>query len=361
MIFELAQDFHDVLAAMPREHPKYRMLELLEEAIRRDIHFIAFRLTMLFSWLLSKGRAVGFLWREIDAVAVLRGCVVVLIGSGILFGCGPAETIDHVRQEFVSGRAVDAPSLAQQRVWGSQTDGSLDAATTREIQEHANAGRSKAGLADFATHPVLDDYAGRAAVAMAQAVLANPSNPSTPQEVKDLRLDDALPEAAQIALQLAVTGNRDDIVEQAAGWDFVANGAFTHLGMAVARVSLNPAQHAWVAVGLAAKLLPRLSPALINQGQREFHLKCHLCGHHYLGRLSVPPRQNSGALVTVCPNCNRTFNVFGVDEAGSYGRPHQFMRGFKPKEGKDALSLWLFVLANCRYVKDVTQYGRDEV
>jgi hypothetical protein len=41
MIFELTQDFHDAVAVMPRGHPKHRMLELLEEAIRRDIHFIA--------------------------------------------------------------------------------------------------------------------------------------------------------------------------------------------------------------------------------------------------------------------------------------------------------------------------------
>ena len=48
MIFELAQDFHDAVAAMPREHPKHRMLELLEEASRRDIHFIARHPTTLF-------------------------------------------------------------------------------------------------------------------------------------------------------------------------------------------------------------------------------------------------------------------------------------------------------------------------
>jgi len=48
MIFELAQDFHDCVAAMPREHPKHRMLELLEEAVRRDIHFIARHPTTLF-------------------------------------------------------------------------------------------------------------------------------------------------------------------------------------------------------------------------------------------------------------------------------------------------------------------------
>ncbi len=48
MIFSLAQDFHDAVTAMPREHPKHRMLELLEEAIRRDIHFIGRHPTTLF-------------------------------------------------------------------------------------------------------------------------------------------------------------------------------------------------------------------------------------------------------------------------------------------------------------------------
>lgn len=40
MIFALVQDFAEVLAAMPREHPRYRILKLLDEAIRRDVHFI---------------------------------------------------------------------------------------------------------------------------------------------------------------------------------------------------------------------------------------------------------------------------------------------------------------------------------
>ncbi len=48
MIFELANDFHDAVAAMPREHPRHRMLELLAEAIRRDIHFIDCHSTTLF-------------------------------------------------------------------------------------------------------------------------------------------------------------------------------------------------------------------------------------------------------------------------------------------------------------------------
>lgn len=48
MIFELAQDFRDAAAVMPDKHPKHRMLELLEEAVRRDIHFIDRHPTTLF-------------------------------------------------------------------------------------------------------------------------------------------------------------------------------------------------------------------------------------------------------------------------------------------------------------------------
>ena len=40
MIFDLARDFADALAAMPAGHPRRRILRLLEEALRRDIHFI---------------------------------------------------------------------------------------------------------------------------------------------------------------------------------------------------------------------------------------------------------------------------------------------------------------------------------
>ena len=48
MISDLALDFHNVVAAMPEGHLRRRMLELLEEAIRRDIHFIGRQATTLF-------------------------------------------------------------------------------------------------------------------------------------------------------------------------------------------------------------------------------------------------------------------------------------------------------------------------
>ncbi len=40
MIFDLVRDFADALAAMSAEHPRYRILKLLDEAIRRNVHFI---------------------------------------------------------------------------------------------------------------------------------------------------------------------------------------------------------------------------------------------------------------------------------------------------------------------------------
>jgi|GEM_PF-3657052 len=48
MILELAKDLSDALAVLPAKHPKQRMLGLLEEAIRRDIHFIDRHPTTLF-------------------------------------------------------------------------------------------------------------------------------------------------------------------------------------------------------------------------------------------------------------------------------------------------------------------------
>ena len=41
LVFELAGDFTTALAALPPDRPQRRVLQLLEEAIRRDVHFIA--------------------------------------------------------------------------------------------------------------------------------------------------------------------------------------------------------------------------------------------------------------------------------------------------------------------------------
>src|SRR5262245_15564231 len=41
VISDLMQDFADALDAMPRAHPRQRILQLLDEALRRDASFIA--------------------------------------------------------------------------------------------------------------------------------------------------------------------------------------------------------------------------------------------------------------------------------------------------------------------------------
>src|ERR1700688_3310715 len=51
MIFDLVQDFGAVLDMMPLEHPLRRILSLLDEAIRRDVHFIDRHPTTLFQCL----------------------------------------------------------------------------------------------------------------------------------------------------------------------------------------------------------------------------------------------------------------------------------------------------------------------
>jgi hypothetical protein len=51
MIFSLIQDFAAALDAMPSSHPRRRILRLLDEAIRRDMHFIDRHPTTLFQCL----------------------------------------------------------------------------------------------------------------------------------------------------------------------------------------------------------------------------------------------------------------------------------------------------------------------
>lgn len=51
LVFDLAGDFGAVVAALPEGHPERRHLQLLEEALRRDLHFIARHPTTLFQCL----------------------------------------------------------------------------------------------------------------------------------------------------------------------------------------------------------------------------------------------------------------------------------------------------------------------
>ena len=50
-VFELGSDFTAAVEHMPREHSRHRVLELLEEALRRDIHFVERHSTTLFQCL----------------------------------------------------------------------------------------------------------------------------------------------------------------------------------------------------------------------------------------------------------------------------------------------------------------------
>lgn len=70
MIFELAKDFAAALAAMPTKHPKWRMLTLLEETIRRDNRFIGRHPTTLFQCMLNT------CWRYDCRAAIMPGVYI---------------------------------------------------------------------------------------------------------------------------------------------------------------------------------------------------------------------------------------------------------------------------------------------
>jgi WD40 repeat protein len=55
MIFELVQDFAEALRALPPGHPRRRLLELLDGALRRDVHFLDRHPTALFQCLWNSG------------------------------------------------------------------------------------------------------------------------------------------------------------------------------------------------------------------------------------------------------------------------------------------------------------------
>ena len=54
-VFDLVREFAQAATLLPRKHPKQMVLQLLEEALKRDIHFIALHPTTLFQCLWNSG------------------------------------------------------------------------------------------------------------------------------------------------------------------------------------------------------------------------------------------------------------------------------------------------------------------
>ena len=80
MVFELAGDFSTVVKALPEDRPQYRILRLLEEALRRDIHFIA-RHAQDYPQGLFQCLWNSCWWYDCDDAAVhfLKGCAPGLL------------------------------------------------------------------------------------------------------------------------------------------------------------------------------------------------------------------------------------------------------------------------------------------
>jgi hypothetical protein len=198
-------------------------------------------------------------------------------------------------------------------------------------------------------------------MALVEAVRKKPDAPETPEELDLDRIKAALPGMATVSLEVMAADSTSQLVEKATSCRAASLRDFTHLGVAVCDGMFATGQPFWVVVIIGSKMVPRISPELINRGQREFHAQCHHCGEQYLARLHEPSGKHTGSLSTVCHKCNRLTDLYGIDTSKRYHRPPWFLRGFRPKDISSPLTAWLYVLSNCRYVDDTRQYGRPEV
>jgi len=99
MVGELAKDFSEALEALPRGTPGSRTLKLLEEAIRRDMHFIARHPTTLFQCLWNS------CWWY-DCVEGARNCGSAGSWMGRVLGYAVSITLRFAGRLRRAGRAT---------------------------------------------------------------------------------------------------------------------------------------------------------------------------------------------------------------------------------------------------------------
>lgn len=258
-----------------------------------------------------------------------------------------------------SPKAPAQPEDAASAVAEADEPASVQAAAA--IKSAVASARKKAGLAPLDASPILHQAAARGAAAMVAAIRQNPESPRTPPELDLKGVKAAVPGAAQLSLEVLAASAADDLARKAGHTSTTTEAGLTHLGIGIAMGDLATGQPFYTAVLLGARILPGIAPELVNQGQREFFMQCHLCGAKYLVRLQKPPEADAGSLCAACPKCGRLIDLYGIDTSQRYHRPPWFLRGFRPKSVKSPLEAWLFVLTVCSYVEDRKQYGRDEV
>ena len=124
MIFDLVQDFAAVLDTMPEVHSRRRILSLLDEAIRRDVHFIDRHPTTLFQCLWN-----SCWWYDCKEAA----CYFELPNG-------------HQREEETPGGGVTVGVVAASAVEGSQSAPRaammLPVSTSRRLNRLSSIARS---------------------------------------------------------------------------------------------------------------------------------------------------------------------------------------------------------------------------
>lgn len=230
-----------------------------------------------------------------------------------------------------------------------------------QLADALNAARQQRGTGTLAAHAGLDAEAQAMVQEAVRLLSAQPGQVLRPDVARLQRVKTGWPSLARLSAQFLRAESLDQLCRRAADCKVSGIAGLTDLGIGVAAADRGAGQKSWLALVLGARLLPAISPQLVNQGQREFELRCFLCGYDDLVRLRLSLPHSRDTLLATCRHCKCLIDVYGVDSAGRYHRPPWFMRRFSPQPVSRPLDAWLLVLQQGRRAKAGPRSGRPAV
>jgi hypothetical protein len=296
-------------------------------------------------WLATASRA----W-----IGLFLGWLAGLVGCGAPAADSPQTSSPAA--ENTSSPSTDSPGVAGQ-VGAS--------AACRAIAEAIRAARQRSDLPLLVTSDLLQAEAQGDADAVVAALRRDPGQPIKLDASAGRRLKSAWPSLAQLNLQLFRGDSPERLAERAAAGTAARRSELTHLGVGLAEAS-DAARRSWLAVVIVGRTLPAISPELLNEGKREFDLKCFLCQYEDLIRLHPSASGSPATLLAICPKCQAVIDVYGLDRQQRYHRATWFLRHFQPHAVRSPVEAWSRVLqyrrpsdVRRRQVGDVWQTAQE--
>jgi len=260
-----------------------------------------------------------------------------------MIGCDP-HTPDSGNSLQDSISTQPAGSSEETAIVGRLPQGSSEWTAAEAVRVE----RQQQDLPPLAGHEILQRYARLCAATAVKAFDHRGGRAQRPDQAALQEVKKNVPAVSRLCLQVVCARTQDQLLHKIATGPASRSADLTHLGIALGHANRADSGSFWVGVILAGRILPAISPQLVNEGKREFDLNCYLCGHDTLVRLRPPKEGDSDCLMAICPNCQCVIDLYGIDADGHYHRPSWFMRQFKPKTIDQPLEAWSFLLENCR-------------